>query len=310
MADGTKYVSTPGAPGRPRVDGPDTLDRWPGERHDQHRAMLLLVMQDPDSNDRTPQGYLGGRNLGRVVACLTTSRSVVRRWSLRYRWAERMEHHGADAQAYAIELYRHLYYEKYARNDVPNVADVVSLSMSTRSRATEDREGATEVQREAVGVVQKLLPPEPPPEVQEAVESAADKRRAEILRTNERIAAVAKAGLVAVQQSTRAAVDAEFRAANPHITPVRARLTDLPKLRQVLADLTEERMRLEHPELAQAAGAVVVDSVRVRIAKESGGNVLDAVAEDCREVLAMVEGIRATAVEAATLAENDERERA
>lgn len=290
------------ASGQRVIDGPDTLLRWHREKFHIHRALLLCAMQDPGSN-KSKNARCDGRSIAKVCDAMPNTRAVVYRWVDRFRWSERIEGHGADAQAYAIELYRSLYFDKYAKDDLPWIADVVSLPMTTVSRVAPTEEASTEVQRTAAKVVRQLLPPEASPEKQKQIQSALDERRERVLLTNKRIATVAELGIKALQDGVRAAVDPKFAAANGHVKPLRPKLADLPKLQQLLADLQEERQRLEHPELQQGPGAALVKSVRYRLAEETGSSLLAAIADDCREVLALAEGMQAPAMTLADIAE-------
>lgn len=286
---------------RHKRDGPDKLDKWVGETEEQHRALLLLAMQDPGSNPRAG-GHCNGRNLSLVIPAVSPSRTTVRRWVDRYRWADRIEGHGTDAQAYAIELYRGLYMRDFGEKDLPHVGAVVSLPMTTVTESGQE----SAVQEEAHRIVRKLLPPDPEPEVQGKVQRAVDAQRDRVLARNKVIAGLAESSLKALHASIKAATDKQYAADNPHVQPVKVRVSDLPRLQKVLAQLEEERARLENPELAQlAGGAAVVDSVRVKIAKETGGNVLDAIREDCLEIVAIVDGMRAPDLTAEDLREDE-----
>lgn len=267
--------------GRRKIQGPNTLDRWQAEPHDQHRALLLLAMQDPGSG----RGLMG-RSLMPVVTAIGKARGTLRQWERKRRWSERIEHHGSSAQAYAIELYRAHYMEHHGRRELPHVAALVSLPMTTAA----PRGVETPTQER---IVQRLIPPDPTAAVQEQVQQELDKKRADALKTNRAIRGIALEGLKAIQNGIKAATDKKFAKENPHVSPVRVTLGDVPRLQQVLRELSEEAARLENPEANLGTGAKIVDSVRVRMAKETGGNVLQAMREDVAELQAIMDAMLA-----------------
>lgn len=280
--------------------GRHTLDRWDGERQDQHRALLLLAMQDPHSN-KNAMSVADGRNVSRVIDCMEgyAKRATVRKWCDRRQWVDRIKGHGPDAQAYAIELYRALYMEKWGNKDIPHVGHLISLPMTTK--AHQHPEHRTAVQAEAHRVIKSIMPEDPPPAVQEKVQGTLDKHRADTLQVNRAMQGLAKSAMSALGQSIKAATDAKFRKANPHIVPITCRVSDIPRLQRVLVELLEEEHRIEAPEATVAGGTALVDSVRVKIAKETGGNVLAAVLDDSREIVVMVEAMLAPTLTLADL---------
>lgn len=269
--------------GRRKIDGPNTLDRWSAEPHIQHRSMLLFAMQDPGSG----RGF-AGRSIAPLVELTGKGRATVRQWANKRRWVERMDHHGTDVQTYAIELYRAFYMEDHGRADLVHVAHLVSAPLTTAPGP----DGAeTPTQAEAVKVVRRMLPPDPPANVQEKVQAEVDKKRSDALKQNRAIRGVALEGLKAIQQGIKAAVDKEFAKKNPHVVAVRVSLSDVPRIQDVLRSLSEEAERLENPEARIANGPQLVDSLRVRIAKHAGGNVLEAMRDDSRELVAILDAM-------------------
>jgi hypothetical protein len=287
-----------------------TLDRWVKEPVHHHRALLLLAMQDPNSNPN-PSATADGRNVQRVISCMTglAAAATVRKWVERRKWVDRIRGHGPDAQAYAIELYRAYYMDQWGSKDLKVIGHLVSLPMDTRVGV--NPVSASAVQDEALRIVKRIMPPDPEPEVQKAVAGEIRKQKDRTLRINRNIQRVAEASIIALKESVQAAVDPKFRKANPHVEPIRPKLSDLPKLRDLLSMLMEEERRIETPDVIEAAGGTtpIIDSVRVRIAKESGTNILAAVREDCLEMAAMVEAMLVPNLTLAELQIEDEAER-
>jgi hypothetical protein len=270
-----------------------TLRKWPTEKQDQHRALLLVAMQDPHSNPG-PQSACDGRNLTIAARAMGIAKSTIKTWRSRLEWDGRIAYHGPDGQALAIELYRHLYLEQFGTQELPHVAPVCSLPMTTVSAETLDTE-PTSLQDQALKLVRGLIPPPAPEQEQRKVQAAVDRRRSSARQQNDAITAVAVNLLGVMSDAVRARLDPKWAEAHPHVEPIPVpRASDLAHLMEVLQLLERQREILEHPEIAaaQAGPGALVDSVRVRIAKETGSDVLEAVAADCREVLQMVAGLR------------------
>lgn len=270
------------AKGDRKVHGPDTLDRWGGETAEQHRALLLLAMQDPQSNPRA-NGVADGRNVTAVQRAIGRTRATLQAWQERRRWVDRIYGHGPDAQRYAIELYRHHYMVKHGEADLGEIGALVSLPMTSVR--------PTEVQERAAQAVRHLLPEPPPADVEERVQAAVDQRREDAAKMNRNLTGLGVLALKALKASLQAATDPKFRKENPHVEPVRLSVVDLPRVARMLRELEEERQRLENPELAEVGAGQVVDSVRVRIAKETGGSILQAIRADALEVVALVDAM-------------------
>lgn len=279
---------------RHRATGRISLDKWAVERDDQHRALLLLAIQDPGIN---LPGVCGGRSMGAVMRC-GWPRNTLRKMRARYSWDDRIAAHGAEAQTRAIELYRALYYTDFAAADLREIGPLCSRPMQSAR--------LSEVQEAAQALVERMLPPPNiPPGFEEKVQAKVDERRQQLADTNRALRGTALQAIQAIQLGLRALTDPDWLKAEnerraalgvgaPPIVPMTVRLSDLDSLHTILARLENERELLESPEIAAAkSGPGAIDSIRVRIAKETGGNVLDAVAADCRELLAMIDGLRA-----------------
>ncbi len=269
---------------------PMTLNPWWRETKLQHRALLLMAMQDPGSNraGAVCTGVCGGRSLELVVHALhgLAARSTVRGWFRRKQWSDRITAHDPDSQRYAVWLYRRLYMEQHGRGDMELLAPVVSVPITTHG----DRPGedTTPVQQEVARKLEKIMPPPPTRAVQNSTALAHAARRKRASQSNAALRNITLNGIQTVQQSVRAAVDPAFAEANPHIQPVVPKLHHLPMLRQLLTDLEDEEARL----LGVASGTnehSVPDTTRVTIAKELGTPILQAVSEDLREAVLMCE---------------------
>lgn len=283
---------------------PRTLNPWYQEKRTQHRALLLLAMQDPGSNRSdgpNGKGVCDGRSLEAVAKTLVgeVSRSAVRAWFKRKSWSDRIVAHGPDAQRYAIRLYRRLYLQEHGRGDMEALAPLISLPVS--SAGSRELEETTDVQSKAVALLQRVLnggedadPLEAPEEVHDAVQQAWEDRRKRARDQNDALRKTILQAIRALQNSIRAAVDPAWAKLeeNQHVVPVKVRLADFPRLLRSLRELEEEEARLLGLQVSTEAGSVP-DTARVAIAKELGQPVLPAILEDlaeatliCRQLIA------------------------
>jgi len=283
---------------------PKTLNPWRRERREQHRALLLLAMQDPNCNlahGPAGKGVCDGRSLNAVARTLSgeRSRSAVVSSFRRNAWADRIAAHGDGAQRYAVRLYRHLYYQEHGRGDMEVLAPYVSVPVSNhKPRRGED---STEVQERAVEMLRRLLNGGDlteesflPDDVADPVREAWEQRRARGRETNAALRNTALHAIRAIQQSVKMTVDEKFAAdpKNAHIRPAAVKVADLPRLVSMLRDLEDEEARLLGLPTASNAQRLP-DTARVAIAKEHGQPVLPAILEDlaeattlCRQLIA------------------------
>ncbi len=289
-----------------------SIDLVPGhERHDQHRALLLLAMQDPGS---AKAGGHGGRSIRAVARAMGKSPTIVRKWSKAKRWAERIEAHGETAQQYAITIYRARYLEQHGREDLRELGALVSLPM-TSERPTEAQEGALHTLSGMAPA--KLLPPDPPDDVADAAQAMIDEARTRAAGVNTNLQTIGLSAIEVVRLQLSMVLDPEGEDAKrakaaglrvPHV-----KLSDLPRLQRMLRDLAEEERRLRDPGAAAAAGAGprVIDSVRVSITKQRGGTsaeILEAVRADLADATVMVEQLLAPTTSLADLEPEAEAE--
>lgn len=262
----------------PAKKGKPSLMRWVSEKPYMHRGLLLFAMQD-EGSCRHAAAILG-RSQSVVARAMGVNKRTVQRWATTRDWWTRIRHHGADAQKFAIELYQRLYMEEFGDSDIPVVGQHISLPLNQPALSEDSRE-------EVARLVRALTPDAPGEDVQRIAEEARQKARKEKLGRNETLTGTALVGVEAIRQGLRAATDPAFAKENSHIQPLHPRVADLQPLAKLLADLDEARERLQNPEIVQAGAGTVVDSVRLRIAKETGGDQLQAILADCHEILAI-----------------------
>lgn len=255
--------------------GPDTLEQWEKETDDHHRALLLFAMQ----RHRTGTRNHVGRSWLRLMPVFGVAKASMYRWYQAGRWVERVQGHGREAARYAARLYRDRYYGHHALHDLALLRDLISDRVITAP------EIETDIAKEAAAAI-----------VRSVHLSAADSAEA----------ADAQAKLdtaVSAINNRRIARNTELRdLAQDAIAVIReklskgtvnVRIADIRELTKVLQDLEEEANRLTHPEIADMeTNLEIVDSVRVRIAKETGGSLVDAHLADAREAVLILEQLQ------------------
>lgn len=253
-----------------------TLDQWAMERSDQHRAMLIWAMQA----EGVSANGLMHRNASVSATCVGMSQSAISKWANQYQWAARLQGHGEEASAYALELYRRLYIEEHGAKDLPRVQHLVAIDLPSQFRTTPVQEKAEKQIRRVVHKVRvnRVAPPLPPPKTEEEVGGAIAAAVSEQQKSNKALRSIAKQALIQLSESIKKG-------------EAKARVGDLRMLRDLLADLDKEAMRLESPETARLDGLAVQDSVRVRLAKEQGTDVMLAHYEDLLEAQLLFEAL-------------------
>jgi hypothetical protein len=249
-------TSRPGIPSNPNGE-PLTLDRWHAERRDHHRALLLWAMQGPDM-----------RSQRKVSKATGTSEGSIRNWKRTRMWEARVQHHGKHADQYALDLYRTEYMMDYGRIELPwvlpNVVRSVGVDLDdpTAIAAEQARERA----RKATGATVA--------EVEQAVrQTVADRKRTNRSEADKHIRLVDGAlGLLARKMKAN---------------EIRVSVRDIP----VLLECRERLARAVAGGEAEGAGRVVQSS-RVLHAKDTGGDVLQAMYEDAEEVVLILGALR------------------
>jgi hypothetical protein len=191
------------------------------------------------------------RSTRAVARAVARSESTIRGWAKQWSWDLRSE--VSQAEETAIAIYRRDYLRKHGATELPEIESNVALTLSA-SPAQEP----------------------PPSTVAEDLRRADQKVQREILRRRDD------------RQKTRSKhvdlVDGALGYLVKQLQDgkVRANLRDIPVLLQTRALLTGEAEEIG------ATGALGVETVRVRMARESGGDLIDAMSQDldeCRVIL-------------------------
>jgi hypothetical protein len=211
------------------------------------------------------------RNQRAVARAISKSEGSIRQWCSQQRWHDRASAPRADADA--VLLYRQLYLADHGATELPEVAPNVVVSVAA-------------AKAESI----------PLSEVDEDVRAADRLVREEILRKRQADEDVRKRHVQLVDAGIGYVVN-EMKAGR-----LRASLRDIPTLLQARALLSGEAG-------SQPAGTqLAVETVRVRVAREQGRDIIDALGEDLAElstIVSALKGRREAAQEVEPRAAND-----
>jgi hypothetical protein len=235
--------------------GPNTLERWPTEKILVHRAMLLYGMQHPDA----VQSALT-RSFRAVGRAINTPDATVRDWSKGHRWDERIKS-VPDEESACVALYRSLYMDEHGATELPAIASRVIVPLLARSGVSQDS-AADEVITRARQMSTATVRAE-----QAIAATVADRRRAERGKV-EQFRGLVEAALGETARLLKAG-------------KLRVTAKDIPSLLGARRELSEW---LESRDDRVADGRAAPESARVRHAKDTGGDLLDAVWQDMEEI--------------------------
>lgn len=260
----------------------DAVKRIEEENERQHRAFLLWCMM---SREGSPTSILG-RSKNAVHRAVGVSHTTVGRWITKKNWVRRClaAGRGMDAEETAAELYRRLYLEDYGESELPYIIPMCRID-PLKPWANE----ASDAQQETVKTLEKVV--EEPVEVERPnIEPLRESDKEDRLqRSKNRHAATNRA----LRGLTHMALKA-FRE-QIHAGKVKLKVGDLVTIKRLEDELMAEERRLAGAEGDAAKQQEAPESVRVRLAREEGGDVLKAVHDDLLELTTAVEQLRASA---------------
>jgi hypothetical protein len=239
---------------------PATLDRWPGERRDLHRALLLYAMQAH-----------GQRSMRAVARALGVSDGSVRNWRRSGCWDARLDGHGTEADGDALDLYRVAYMADFGQLEVPHVAQHVVQPLGSLDLRDPDAQAAHEAAQRAASAVSTAQA-----EVEQSTAQAVADHRRDSREVAERHIKLVDGALGVIARRLKA-------------DEVRVSVRDIPLL-------VDCRARLEDVVSGnrQQQGRPLVESARLQYAKETGGDVVAAMHEDALELVAILGALRST----------------
>lgn len=240
---------------------PATLDRWPGERRDHHRALLLWAMQSPVK-----------RSMRASARAMGISDGAVRKWKARSCWQARAEGHGEDADQYALDQYRAHYLADYGKLELPHVARFIVRPLG----ATDMRDPVAQAAHDARRHTAHVIPAAHDEAEQAAAQAVANHRADQRIEAQRHIKLIdASLGLIARKLKA---------------DEVRVTVRDIP----VLLECRGRLVAAVTDAASDAAGPGVVDSARVAHAKATGGDLVAAMHEDAVELVAILGALQSS----------------
>lgn len=262
-----KYsVDDPTCPNGPHPKGTLTLERWEGEWEHHHRGLLLYAMQHPETDKAR-----GDRSQNLVSKCCGVSHVAVRNWRRTHEWDKRIGA-CADAERVAVTLYRIAYMEKYGKTDLPVVAHRVVEPLTKYAGAADGRAGT-----EADAIISKAR----------LEASAAVRAEQAIMET---VQAKRKAERDKVEQF-RGLVDATLgeTARLLRSRELRVAARDIPSLLSARQMLTDYLNTHDERSTTERSG---VESARVKHARDTGGDLVEALWMDLQELVVILGMLR------------------
>ena len=243
----------------PEAGRPATLDRWPGERRDQHRAMLLWAMQSPME-----------RSMRATARAMGASDGSVRNWRKAGAWDARVAGHPEHSDREALDRYRRDYLVDFGKLELPHVAQYVVEPLGPAAMDDPAAQAKHEARVHAARAV-----PLAQAEAEQAVRQAVATHKRDTRADAERHIKLVDASLGLIARKLKA-------------DEVRVGVRDIP----VLLDCRERLVSVVNGTHSEAGGPVV-DSARVKHAKATGGDVVAAMHEDAQELVAILGALRA-----------------
>ena len=256
-----------------RAGKPLTVERWPGEAHEHHRALLLFAMQGPME-----------RSARAVARACGVSEGTIRNWRKKSGWDRRIDGQGETADADALDLYRALYLVDFGQIELPHVAPFVVVPIGPFNMEDPVARAQHEARVKAAEVI---------PAAAEEAEQAVRQRLATMKRdnktTSERHIKLVDASLGLIARKLKA-------------NEIRVSVRDIP----VLLETREKLVAVATGE-HDAAHGPIVESARVQHARKTGGDLLAAMHEDAQELVAILGALRTSKhTDASTLAAEDQ----
>lgn len=188
------------------------------------------------------------RNMRATARAVDRSNSTVRGYAKTWDWGERMK--GATRDAEAQQLYRQLYFDKVGMAEIAMVEKNIVAPISVMGNSP----------RPIADTIQRTIEETKAPKKSTVFEE-------EIKRKH---LALVDAGIGYIAQGLKAG-------------DIRRSLRDLPLLMTLRRELTGEGLKDE-----DKSGMPVIESARVRYAKQTGGDIVEAMFEDAQELVAIL----------------------
>ena len=188
------------------------------------------------------------RNMRATARAVDRSNSTVRGYAKTWGWDERIS--GPTRDAEAQQLYRQLYFDKGGMAEIAMIEKNIVAPISVMGNTP----------RPVADTIQRTIAETKAPDKTSVFEE-------EIKRKH---LALVDAGIGYIAQGLKAG-------------DIRRSLRDLPLLMQLRREITGENAKDE-----ESLGQPVIESARVRYAKQTGGDIVEAMFEDAQELVAIL----------------------
>jgi hypothetical protein len=243
-----------------------TLERWSFEVEMHHRALLLWAMQHPGDNPMISRSKLA------VSRAMGVTSVAVTHWSQKKLWQLRVEAY-VDAELAAFQLYQKLYMKKYGKLEIPHVADRMIVPIVwTESLDLRDGITSNDAIALAKAKAQDVMSLE-----QQAIAGIQERRRKE----KEKV------------EGFRSLIDMSLLEAGRLLKERRLQLSakDIKPLLEARQELANWLATQDERQLEQRAG---VESARMKHARDTGGDLVEAMWQDLLEIQTILSALRTT----------------
>lgn len=250
------------------IPGAATIERWSFEVEMHHRALLLWAMQHPGDN---PQISRSKTAVARALGC---SLQAVLKWSQSKQWQRRVEAY-VDSELAAFELYRKLYMKNYGKLEIPHVADRMIVPIVwTESLAGDLKDGLSS--NEAIAIA-KAKAQEVMTIEQQTMFGIQERRRKE----KEKV------------EGFRSLIDMSLLEAGRLLKERRLQLSakDIKPLLEARQELANWLATQDERQLEMRAG---IESARMKHARDTGGDLVEAMWQDLQEIQTILSALRTT----------------
>ena len=238
---------------------PEHLYRWKHERADWHRAMLLWAMQTPAE-----------RSVRATARAHGVTEGSIRKWKRVRRWEHRVAFHGDEADQVALDLYRDLYMADFGKLEIPHVAKGIIRELGSVHIKDDPVMATVQLARDRISkATGKTMR-----EVEQAVAQTARTKQVDARKDAERHMKLVDGALGVIARKMKA-------------NEIKVSVRDIP----ILLECRERLVRVAAGPAGDGHG-IVVDSARVKYAKETGGDVLDAMFTDAEECVLILGALR------------------
>jgi hypothetical protein len=249
----------------PVARGTMTLERWHQEVEQHHRALLLYAMQHPHTNPNL------GRSKAAVCRAVGVSNTALAIWAKKFLWEGRIEAY-VDCESSAFAIYRKLYMQDYGRSELPHVAErmVIPINWNEKANATPDGTSADEVITIAKAHAEQAL------NIEKAAVAAINERRR---KEREKV------------ESFRSLVDMSLLEAGRLLKERRLALSakDIKPLLEARQELSSWLAQQDDRQMDQRIG---VESARMRHARDTNGDLVEAMWQDLEEIRTILGTLR------------------